>query len=163
MSSRAPSSAAVATPWRRCPLPTKLQAIRQSGGVVTPFSYSARLLIRGSSVGAPNWHQPRQSSLSKTRAACVVPALTRARFRLRLAAAPFGLSWNPIHQQPPKTPLLRSTSLANAAHVDSSKALTVYPIDDATYIGSGGIDYCRCQTGSLTRSISAWARPMRVL
>lgn len=29
-----PTSAAVATPLRRCPLPTKLQAIRQSGRVV---------------------------------------------------------------------------------------------------------------------------------
>jgi hypothetical protein len=25
---------------------------------------------------------------------------------------------NPMHQQPPKTPLLRSTNVANAAHVD---------------------------------------------
>ena len=31
MRSSAPASAAVATPWRRCPLPTKLHAIRQSG------------------------------------------------------------------------------------------------------------------------------------
>ena len=31
-----------------------------------------------------------------------------------------------MHQQPPKTPLLRSTNVANASHVDSSRALTVY-------------------------------------
>src|SRR3954451_24146510 len=31
-----------------------------------------------------------------------------------------------MHQQPPKTPLLRSTNAANASHVDSSRALTVY-------------------------------------
>jgi hypothetical protein len=31
-----------------------------------------------------------------------------------------------MHQQPPKMPLLRSTNAANAAHVDSSRALTVY-------------------------------------
>ena len=31
-----------------------------------------------------------------------------------------------MHQQPPKTPLLRSTSAAKASHVDSSSALTVY-------------------------------------
>ena len=31
-----------------------------------------------------------------------------------------------MHQQPPKTPLLRSTNAANASHVDSSSALTVY-------------------------------------
>ena len=35
-------------------------------------------------------------------------------------------SWNPMHQQPPKTPLLRSTNAANAGQVDSSNALTVY-------------------------------------
>ena len=31
-----------------------------------------------------------------------------------------------MHQQPPKMPLLRSTNAANAVHVDSSSALTVY-------------------------------------
>ena len=31
-----------------------------------------------------------------------------------------------MHQQPPKTPLLRSTSAANASQVDSSSARTVY-------------------------------------
>ena len=31
-----------------------------------------------------------------------------------------------MHQQPPKIPLLRSTSAANAGQVDSSRALTVY-------------------------------------
>jgi hypothetical protein len=30
-----------------------------------------------------------------------------------------------MHQQPPKTPLLRSTSVANASQVDSSSALIV--------------------------------------
>jgi len=31
-----------------------------------------------------------------------------------------------MHQQPPKTPLLNSTSAAKASHVDSSRAFTVY-------------------------------------
>ena len=35
-----------------------------------------------------------------------------------------------MHQHPPKMPLLRSTSAANAVHVDSSRAFTVY-------VGSG--------------------------
>ena len=127
MRSSAPASAAVATPLRRCPLPTKLQAIRQSGKVVRPFSYAARLLILGTSSGAPNWHQPRQSSPSNTRAACAVPARTRASFRSRLGGTvPLLSSWNPMHQQPPKMPLLRSTSAANAGQVDSSSALTMY-------------------------------------
>ena len=32
-----------------------------------------------------------------------------------------------MHQQPPKTPLFSSTSLANASQLDSSRALVVYP------------------------------------
>jgi len=32
-----------------------------------------------------------------------------------------------MHQQPPKMPLLRSTSAANAVHVDGSRAFTEYP------------------------------------
>jgi hypothetical protein len=40
----------------------------------------------------------------------------------RAAAAAFSVT----HQQPPKTPLLRSTNAANAGHVESSRALTVY-------------------------------------
>src|SRR3954447_23895744 len=32
-----------------------------------------------------------------------------------------------MHQQPPKTPLFASTSLANASQLDSSRALIVYP------------------------------------
>jgi hypothetical protein len=31
-----------------------------------------------------------------------------------------------MHQQPPKTPLLRSTNAAKASHVDGSRALIVY-------------------------------------
>src|SRR6266516_138921 len=127
MRSSAPARAVVATPWRRCPLPTKLHAIRQSGNAVRPFSYAARFLILGTSSGEPNWHQPRQSSPSNTRAACAVPARTRASFRSRLGGTvPFLSSWNTMHQQPPKIPLLRSTSAANAGQVDSSRALTVY-------------------------------------
>ncbi len=34
-----------------------------------------------------------------------------------------------MHQQPPKMPLLASTSAAKAGHVDSSRALTVYAED----------------------------------
>ena len=37
-------------------------------------------------------------------------------------AAPSG--WKPMHQQPPKMPLLASTRAANAGHVDSSSGLT---------------------------------------
>jgi hypothetical protein len=47
-------------------------------------------------------------------------------FRDRVVSLPTSLGWNPMHQQPPKMPLLRSTNAANAAHVDSSRALTVY-------------------------------------
>src|ERR1700747_2469483 len=127
MRSGAPARAPLAPPRRRSPLPTKLHAIRQSGNAVRTFSYAARLLILGTSSGAPNWHQPRQSSPSNTRAACAVPARTRASFRSRLGGAvPLLSSWNPMHQQPPKTPLLRSTSAANAGQVDSSSALTTY-------------------------------------
>ncbi len=32
-----------------------------------------------------------------------------------------------MHQQPPKTPLLDSTSAANGAHVDSDSGFTAYP------------------------------------
>src|SRR4030095_5847647 len=32
-----------------------------------------------------------------------------------------------MHQQPPKTPLFSSTSLANASQLDSSRAFIVYP------------------------------------
>ena len=35
---------------------------------------------------------------------------------------PRSSSWNPMHQQPPKTPLFASTSAANASQVDSSSA-----------------------------------------
>src|SRR5690349_15583735 len=35
-----------------------------------------------------------------------------------------------MHQQPPKMPLFRSTNSANAGHVDSSSALTVYAGSD---------------------------------
>ena len=45
-----------------------------------------------------------------------------------------------MHQQPPKMPLLRSTRAANAAHVDSSRALTVYPGSTTEpSLGAGGI------------------------
>ena len=87
ISSSAPASPAEATPLRRCPLPTKLHAMRQSGRSVSPFSYSFRLLIRGSSPGEPNWHQPTQSSPSKTSAACASPARTRSSFRRRWSSA----------------------------------------------------------------------------
>ena len=36
-----------------------------------------------------------------------------------------------MHQQPPKTPLLRSTSSAKDGHVDSSSALTDRPVPAA--------------------------------
>ena len=82
--------------------------------------------MRGSSSGAPNWHQPTQASPSKTRAAWVVPARTRSSLRSRLTVAepavPSG--WKPMHQQPPKMPLLASTSAAKAGHVDSSRGRT---------------------------------------
>src|SRR5215831_841445 len=128
MRSSAPASAAVATPCRRCPLPAKQHAIRQSGAAVRPLSYAARLLIRGTSPGAPNWHQPTQSSPSYTRAACARPSRTRRSLaeRLRPESVRESSSWKPMHQQPPKMPLLRSTNAANAVHVDSSRALTVY-------------------------------------
>jgi hypothetical protein len=45
--------------------------------------------------------------------------------RAGVVSLPVPSGWNPMHQQPPKTPLLRSTNAANASHVDSSRALTV--------------------------------------
>src|SRR5690242_719277 len=84
--------------------------------------------MRGSSAGGPNWHQPRQSSPSKTSAACVVPCLTRSSFRSRFSAGDCRSgpsAWKPMHQQPPNTPLFASTSAANASHVLSSSALIV--------------------------------------
>ncbi len=63
-------------------------------------------------------------------AAWAVPARTRSSFCLRFSSGvvslPTPLGWKPMHQQPPKTPLFRSTRAANASHVDSSRALTVY-------------------------------------
>jgi len=61
-----------------------------------------------------------------------------------------------MHQQPPKTPLLRSTSAANAGQVDSSRALTVYAgttvernqfglvlhLRDAVELGSSRLRHC---------------------
>jgi hypothetical protein len=109
----------------RPPSPRPSGACRSCGrGRIRAFR---TFLILGTSSGAPNWHQPRQSSPSNTRAACAVPARTRASFRSRLGGTvPLLSSWNPMHQQPPKTPLLRSTNAANAGQVDSSNALTVY-------------------------------------
>src|SRR5262244_147636 len=102
--------------------------MRQSGEAVRPFSYAARFLIRGTSPGAPNWHQPTQSSPSYTRAACARPSRTRRSLADRLCSGSVreSSSWKPMHQQPPKMPLLRSNSAANAAHVASSRARTVY-------------------------------------
>ena len=87
-------------------------------------------MIRGSSSGEPNWHQPTQSSPTKTSAACVVPARTRSSLRARFSAGVVSLvptpsAWKPMHQHPPKTPLLRSTSAAKGAQVDSSSGLIV--------------------------------------
>ena len=49
-----------------------------------------------------------------------------------------------MHQQPPKMPLLRSTNAANAAHVDSSRALTVYAGATMKPSLPGGMLRCRC-------------------
>src|SRR5262249_41930474 len=105
-----------------------LPGARPSGEVVWPFSYAARLLSRGTASGAPTWHPPTQSSPSYTRAACARPSRTRRSLAARLCSGSVreSSSWKPMHQQPPKMPLLRSTSAANAAHVDASRAFTVY-------------------------------------
>ena len=42
----------------------------------------------------------------------------------RIGPGAFGVE--PLHQHPPKMPLLSSTSAANAAHVDESRAFTVH-------------------------------------
>src|SRR4029077_313493 len=72
--------------------------IRQSGEVVRPFSYAARFLIRGTSPGAPNWHQPTQSSPSKTSAAWALPSRTRCSFAARFCATSVQdpLGWKPM-------------------------------------------------------------------
>src|SRR6478672_3996745 len=82
--------------------------MRQSGEVVRPFSYAARFLIRGTSSGAPTWHQPTQSSPSKTSAAWALPSRTRCSFAARFCATSVqdSLGWKPMHQQPPKIPVV---------------------------------------------------------
>src|SRR4051794_26753432 len=102
--------------------------MRQSGSVVRSFSYFRLLLISGSSVGEPNWHQPRQLSPSKTSAAWARPSRTRCFFSARFCwgVRPFPtLTWKPMHQQPPHTPLFASTSRANAGQVSVSSGRTV--------------------------------------
>jgi hypothetical protein len=78
--------------------------------------------------GRPELAPAGQPSPRKTSAAWAVPARTRASLRVRLISAVAFLSppsgWNAMHQQPPKIPLLRSTSAANAGHVDSSRGRT---------------------------------------
>ena len=99
------------------------------GQRVSSCSYARRCLIRGSSSVGPNWHQPTQASPSKTSAACARPSRTRASFSARFCATvlwrPTPSAWKPMHQQPPQTPLCRSTRSAKSGHVDSSSGLTV--------------------------------------
>ena len=64
-----------------------------------------------------------------------------------------------MHQQPPKTPLLRSTNSANAGHVDSSKALTVYAFNDATYTRSPG-SLGRCHVSTAARPTAPPSTPV---
>ena len=99
--------------------------MRHWGSSVASASYARRLLMRGSSSGDPNWHQPTHVSPSKTRAACARPSATRhslsARFRSGVRSRSFTPSgWKPMHQHPPQTPLLRSTSAAKSGHVEAS-------------------------------------------
>src|SRR5262245_7217605 len=86
----------------------------------------------GSSSGGPYSHHATALSPSKTKEACARPSLTNRSLSARLPSAVKVLSawkvWKYVHQHPPKTPLCRSMSRANASQVSASSALTVYSL-----------------------------------
>src|SRR5579884_2629523 len=88
--------------------------------------------MAGSSSGLPNWHHPCAApSWSKTSAACARSVRTRSSLIARwLTSGPRKVrsGWKPTHQHPPKIPLLRSTSSANAGQVEESSGRTVYEV-----------------------------------
>src|SRR6185437_5287590 len=61
-----------------------------------------------------------------------VPRITCPRFSSRFASRPWPTpsGWNPMHQQPPQTPLLASTSAAKSSQVSgvSIRVVNVTPI-----------------------------------
>ena len=82
----------------------------------------------GSSAGDPNWHQPTHAPLSYTSTWCTDPRRVCPRFASRLPSGgrrkPSG--WNPMHQQPPHTPLFASTSAAKSSQVSGVSRVVVY-------------------------------------
>src|SRR3954447_16733718 len=87
----------------------------------------------GSSGGGPNWHQPTQRSPSSTSTWWTGPGITgrrfASRFPSRVCPAPTPSGWNPMHQHPPHTPLLASTSVAKSSQVSgvSIRVVNVMP------------------------------------
>src|SRR5215472_3543385 len=84
----------------------------------------------GSSDGEPYWHQPTQSSPAYTSVWCTVPFATWRRLASRLPSGvcpvPTPSGWNPMHQQPPQTPLFASTRRAKPSQVAGVSGLVVY-------------------------------------
>src|SRR5665811_1242855 len=90
-----------------------------------------------------------------TSAAWVQPSRTRCSFSVRFCAGvrPLPtLTWKPMHQQPPHTPLFASTSRANAGHVCTSRGRT----ERAPVVSPVAL-------GSFTDTLSVWPRAARCL
>src|SRR5579884_1019499 len=100
--------------------------MRQRAGGGGSLLYS-RACLRSSSSGVPYWHQPwAKPCSSNTSAAWARPARTSCSFNVRLSSTPRRYSrWYAMHQHPPKMPLLRSTSSANAFQADASNTRTL--------------------------------------
>ena len=95
-----------------------------------PSRYARRCLMRGSSSVGPNWRTSRRRERPVidqrgVRAALAHPGLLLSdRFCAGVFPRPTPSAWKPMHQQPPQTPLLRSTRLANSGHDASSSGRT---------------------------------------
>ena len=76
----------------------------------------------------PNWHHPTASPPSYTSTWRTVPLSVCARLAILWSSAvparPSG--WKPMHQHPPHTPLLASTSAAKSAQVSGVRSLVSY-------------------------------------
>ncbi len=85
----------------------------------------------GSSAQLPYSAHATATSPSNTSAACALPSRTSRSLSSRLLSRSNVFSscivWKYVHQQPPKTPLWRSTRSAKASHVSGVSARTVSP------------------------------------
>jgi hypothetical protein len=83
----------------------------------------------GSSLGEPNCAHAIASSPSNTNAACAPPSLTSRFLSAWFPSAVNVFSawnvWNHVHQQPPNTPLCRSTRRENASQVSGPSGSTL--------------------------------------